>query len=129
MPTYNFANVIDDHTMGITHVMRGNEYLSSTPKYNLLYEAFGWEKPVYIHLTPVMKDATRKLSKRHGDPGFEDLIAQGYLAEAIINYVALVGWSPETIASFSPWTSLRKHSALRVSASPPQFSMKQSSDG
>ena len=94
MPTYNFANVIDDHTMGITHVMRGNEYLSSTPKYNLLYEAFGWEKPVYIHLTPVMKDATRKLSKRHGDPGFEDLLAQGYLAEAIVNYVALVGWSP-----------------------------------
>ena len=94
MPTYNFANVIDDHTMGITHVMRGNEYLSSTPKYNLLYEAFGWEKPVYIHLTPVMKDATRKLSKRYGDPGFEDLLAQGYLAEAIINYVALVGWSP-----------------------------------
>lgn len=94
MPTYNFANVIDDHTMGITHVMRGNEYLSSTPKYNLLYEAFGWEKPVYIHLTPVMKDASRKLSKRYGDPGFEDLLAQGYLAEAIINYVALVGWSP-----------------------------------
>ncbi len=94
MPTYNFANVIDDHTMGITHVMRGNEYLSSTPKYNLLYEAFGWEKPVYIHLTPVMKDSTRKLSKRYGDPGFEDLLAQGYLAEAIINYVALVGWSP-----------------------------------
>ena len=94
MPTYNFANVIDDHTMGITHVMRGNEYLSSTPKYNLLYEAFGWEKPVYIHLTPVMKDATRKLSKRYGDPGFEDLLAQGYLAEAIVNYVALVGWSP-----------------------------------
>lgn len=94
MPTYNFANVIDDHTMGITHVMRGNEYLSSTPKYNLLYEAFGWEKPVYIHLTPVMKDSTRKLSKRHGDPGFEDLLDKGYLAEAIVNYVALVGWSP-----------------------------------
>lgn len=94
MPTYNFANVIDDHTMGITHVMRGNEYLSSTPKYNLLYEAFGWEKPTYIHLTPVMKDATRKLSKRYGDPGFEDLLAQGYLAEAIVNYVSLVGWSP-----------------------------------
>lgn len=94
MPTYNFANVIDDHTMGITHVMRGNEYLSSTPKYNLLYEAFGWEKPIYIHLTPVMKDSTRKLSKRYGDPGFEDLLKKGYLAEAVINYIALVGWSP-----------------------------------
>ncbi len=94
MPTYNFANVIDDHTMGITHVMRGNEYLASTPKYNLLYEAFGWEKPVYIHLTPVMKDATRKLSKRHGDPSFEDLLNMGYLKEAIVNYIALVGWNP-----------------------------------
>ena len=94
MPTYNFANVIDDHTMGITHVMRGNEYLASTPKYNLLYEAFGWETPVYIHLTPVMKDAARKLSKRHGDPSFEDLLNMGYLKEAIVNYIALVGWNP-----------------------------------
>ncbi len=94
LPTYNFANVIDDHTMGITHVLRGNEYLSSTPKYNLLYDAFGWERPVYIHLTPVMKDATRKLSKRYGDPSFEDLLDKGYLTEAIVNYVALVGWNP-----------------------------------
>ncbi len=94
MPTYNFANVIDDHTMGITHVMRGNEYLASTPKYNLLYEAFGWEKPVYIHLTPVMKDAARKLSKRYGDPSFEDLLNMGYLKEAVVNYIALVGWNP-----------------------------------
>ena len=94
LPTYNFANVIDDHLMGITHVMRGTEYLSSAPKYNLLYEAFGWEPPVYIHLSPVMKDATRKLSKRYGDPSFEDLLAQGYVRDAIINFIALLGWSP-----------------------------------
>ncbi|MBE5808010.1 MAG: glutamate--tRNA ligase [Clostridiales bacterium] len=94
LPTYNFANVIDDHTMGITHVMRGNEYLSSAPKYNLLYEAFGWKPPVYVHLTPVMANAQRKLSKRKGDPSFEDLLNQGYLTEAIINYMVLLGWSP-----------------------------------
>ena len=94
MPTYNFANVVDDHTMGITHVMRGNEYLSSTPKYNLLYEAFGWEKPVYIHMTPIMRDAQHKLSKRDGDAYFEDYVAKGYLPEAIVNYVSLLGWNP-----------------------------------
>ena len=94
MPTYNFANVIDDHTMGITHVMRGNEYLSSTPKYNLLYDAFRWEKPVYIHMTPIMRDATHKLSKRDGDAYFEDYVNKGYLKEAIVNYVALLGWNP-----------------------------------
>ncbi|MDO4852165.1 MAG: glutamate--tRNA ligase [Clostridia bacterium] len=94
MPTYNFANVIDDHTMGITHVMRGNEYLSSTPKYNLLYDAFGWEKPTYIHMTPIMRDATHKLSKRDGDAYFEDYLGKGYLKEAIVNYVALLGWNP-----------------------------------
>ena len=94
LPTYNFANVVDDHLMGITHVVRGSEYLSSTPKYNLLYTAFGWEVPVYIHCSPVMRDATNKLSKRHGDPSYEDLIAGGYLAEAVVNYVALLGWSP-----------------------------------
>ena len=94
LPTYNFANVVDDHLMGITHVMRGTEYLSSTPKYNLLYQAFGWDTPLYIHLSPVMKDASRKLSKRHGDPGFEDLLAQGYVKDAIINFIALLGWSP-----------------------------------
>ncbi len=94
LPTYNFANVIDDHLMGITHVMRGTEYLSSTPKYNLLYEAFGWQAPTYIHLSPVMKDASRKLSKRYGDPSFEDLLAQGYVKDAIINFIALLGWSP-----------------------------------
>ena len=94
LPTYNFANVIDDHLMGITHVVRGSEYLSSTPKYNLLYKAFGWEPPVYIHCSPVMRDATNKMSKRHGDPSYEDLIAMGYLTEAVLNYVALLGWSP-----------------------------------
>ena len=94
MPTYNFANVIDDHTMGITHVMRGSEYLSSTPKYNLLYDAFGWEKPVYIHLTNIMRDAQHKLSKRTGDAYYEDYIAKGYLKDAILNYIALLGWRP-----------------------------------
>ena len=94
MPTYNFANVIDDHTMGITHVMRGSEYLSSTPKYNLLYDAFGWEKPVYIHLTNIMRDAQHKLSKRTGDAYYEDYIAKGYLKDAILNYIGLLGWNP-----------------------------------
>ena len=98
-PTYNFANVIDDHTMGITHVVRGSEYLSSTPKYNLLYEAFGWEIPTYIHLPLINgrnEDGTvSKLSKRHGSTGFEDLINEGYLPEAIINYIALLGWCPK----------------------------------
>lgn len=94
MPTYNFANVIDDHLMGITHVMRGMEYLSSTPKYNLLYNAFGWEIPTYIHMPPVMRDATHKLSKRDGDAYYSDFVNKGYLPEAIINYLALVGWNP-----------------------------------
>ncbi len=94
MPTYNFANVVDDHLMGITHVIRGSEYLSSTPKYNLLYEAFGWEIPTYIHCPPVMKDAHNKLSKRNGDASYQDLIAKGYLTEAILNYICLLGWSP-----------------------------------
>lgn len=100
LPTYNFANVIDDHLMGITHVMRGNEYLSSAPKYSLLYQAFGWEQPAYIHLTPIMKDATRKLSKRKGDPSFEDLLQMGFLRDAIINFMALLGWSPGTEQEF-----------------------------
>ena len=98
MPTYNFANVIDDHLMGITHVIRGTEYLSSTPKYNLMYDAFGWERPVYIHLPTIMKDATRKLSKRYGDANFDDFISKGYIEEAIINYVALLGWCPKNNA-------------------------------
>ena len=95
MPTYNFANVVDDHLMGITHVVRGSEYLASSPKYNLLYEAFGWPIPTYIHCSPVMRDAQHKMSKRHGDPSYEDLKAQGYLTPAILNYVALLGWSPK----------------------------------
>ena len=95
LPTYNFANVIDDHLMGITHVVRGSEYLASAPKNNLLYEAFGWEVPTYVHCSPVMRDAQNKMSKRHGDPSYEDLKAEGYLTEAILNYVALLGWSPK----------------------------------
>ena len=94
-PTYNFANVVDDHLMGITHVIRGTEYLSSTPKYNLLYDALGWERPQYIHLQPIMRDAHQKLSKRHGDANYEDFIAKGFLKDAIVNYIALLGWSPK----------------------------------
>ena len=94
LPTYNFANVVDDHLMGITHVVRGSEYLSSAPKYNLLYEGFGWDIPKYVHCSPVMRDAHNKMSKRHGDPSYEDLIAQGFLTDAVLNYVALLGWSP-----------------------------------
>ena len=95
LPTYNFANVIDDHLMGITHVVRGSEYLSSAPKYNLLYEAFGWDIPTYVHCSPVMRDQHNKMSKRHGDPSYEDLRDQGYLTDAILNYVALLGWAPK----------------------------------
>lgn len=95
-PTYNFANVVDDHLMGITHVVRGSEYLISTPKYNLLYEAFGWEKPLYVHVSPVMRDAQRKLSKRDGDASYADFIEKGCLKEALLNYVALLGWNPGT---------------------------------
>lgn len=95
MPTYNFANVIDDHLMGITHVVRGNEYLSSAPKYNLLYEAFGWEIPQYIHVEHIMRDAQHKLSKRDGDAYFGDFVEKGFYVPAIINYIALLGWAPK----------------------------------
>ena len=95
MPTYNFANVVDDHLMGITHVVRGNEYLASAPKYNLLYKAFGWEVPEYIHVEHIMKDKQHKLSKRDGDASYEDLMQKGYLKEAVINYIALLGWAPK----------------------------------
>ena len=95
MPTYNFANVVDDHLMGITHVVRGNEYLASAPKYNLLYKAFGWEVPEYIHVEHIMKDKQHKLSKRDGDASYEDLMKKGYLKEAVINYIALLGWAPK----------------------------------
>ena len=96
LPTYNFANVVDDHLMEISHVVRGNEYISSTPKYNLIYETFGWTPPVYVHVPQVMKDAQHKLSKRNGDASFQDLVAKGYLPEAILNYIALLGWNPGT---------------------------------
>ena len=99
LPTYNFANVVDDHLMGITHVVRGAEYLSSAPKYDLLYEAFGWDIPTYVHCSSVMFNdpatgAVRKMSKRYGDPSYQDLVAQGYLSEAVVNYVSLLGWAP-----------------------------------
>lgn len=94
-PTYNFANVVDDHLMGITHVVRGNEYLSSSPKYNRLYEAFGWEVPIYVHCPLITDEEHHKLSKRCGHSSYEDLIEQGFLTEAVINFVALLGWSPE----------------------------------
>ncbi|MBE5780679.1 MAG: glutamate--tRNA ligase [Clostridiales bacterium] len=96
LPTYNFANVVDDHLMEISHIIRGTEYLSSTPKYNLIYRAFGWDVPEYLHLPPVMKNEKQKLSKRHGDASFEDFLQKGYLKEAIVNYIALLGWSPGT---------------------------------
>ena len=100
LPTYNLANVIDDHLMKINPVVRGSEYLSSTPKYNLIYEAFGWEIPQYIHLSPVMKEPGKKLSKRDGDASFDDFYSKGYLKEAILNYVALLGWSPDDNTEF-----------------------------
>ena len=94
MPTYNFANVIDDHLMDISHIVRGSEYLSSTPKYNLLYQSFGWDVPIYVHLPLIVKEGGKKLSKRDGDPSFIDLLDMGFLPEAIINYIAMLGWSP-----------------------------------
>jgi len=97
LPTYNFANVVDDHLMQISHVMRGTEYLSSSPKYNLLYEGFGWEVPLYIHMPPVMKNAQKKLSKRDGDASYDDFAQKGYLKDAIVNYIALLGWNPGTM--------------------------------
>ena len=129
LPTYNFANVIDDHTMGITHVMRGNEYLSSAPKYNLLYEAFGWEPPKYVHLTPVMctdANGTRKMSKRKGDPSFEDLLNQGYLVDAVINYMVLLGWSPKGEEEFFSLKELEGLFDLEgLSKSPSVFDMQK----
>ncbi len=122
MPTYNFANVIDDHLMGITHVIRGTEYLSSTPKYNLMYDAFGWERPVYIHLPVIMKDATRKLSKRYGDASYADFVQKGYVKQAIINYIALLGWSPkENQEKMSLSELVEKFSLEGISKSPSIF--------
>lgn len=121
-PTYNFANVIDDHLMGITHVVRGNEYLSSTPKYNLIYQAFGWDLPHYVHVPSVMKDETHKLSKRNGDASFDELISEGYLPEAIINYMALLGWAPEDGQEiFTLDQLIEAFSIERISKSPAIF--------
>ncbi|MCF0107195.1 MAG: glutamate--tRNA ligase [Holdemanella sp.] len=121
-PTYNFANIIDDHTMNITHVVRGNEYLSSTPKYNLVYDAYGWNRPTYVHVPPVMKDEQHKLSKRNGDASFQDLVAKGYLPEAIINYIALLGWSPETDQEiYSLEELIQVFKVSRISKSPAIF--------
>ena len=159
LPTYNFANVIDDHLMGITHVMRGNEYLSSAPKYNLLYAALGWTPPTYVHLTPVMVEGTyknkktgeyqmavdengmpvldengnpvkaivkRKMSKSQGDPSFEDLLAQGYLVEAVINYLVLLGWSPKGEREFFTLKELEEAFDLEgLSKSPSVFDMQK----
>ena len=125
-PTYNFANVVDDHLMKITHVVRGSEYLSSTPKYNLLYQAFGWEAPVYVHLPAVMRDAHHKLSKRHGDKSFEDLIKEGYLVEAIVNYIALLGWSPaDNTEIFSLKELEERFNIAGLSKSPAIFDIKK----
>lgn len=121
-PTYNFANVIDDHTMNITHVVRGNEYLSSSPKYVRLYEAFGWKVPVYIHLPLITDENHKKLSKRSGHASFEDLIEQGFVTEAIVNYVALLGWSPEDNEEiFSLDELIAKFDYRRISKSPAVF--------
>ena len=122
MPTYNFANVVDDHLMGITHVIRGSEYLSSTPKYNLLYEAFGWPVPCYIHCPPVMKDAQHKLSKRNGDASYQDLVAKGYLPAAVLNYLLLLGWAPEGEQEiFSLEEMVKIWDPTRISKSPAIF--------
>ena len=148
LPTYNFANVIDDHLMAITHVTRGTEYLSSAPKYNLLYEAFGWQPPVYLHLPPVMIESVlmdkathepildengqtqpvvRKLSKRYGDPSFEDLLSQGYLKEAIINFIALLGWAPKGTNEefFSLDDLIRVFDENGINKSPSIFNMEK----
>ena len=122
-PTYNFANVVDDHLMGITHVMRGQEYLSSTPKYNLLYESFGWPIPEYVHLPLIVKPDGTKFSKRLGDPSFEELVSMGYLPEAIINYIALLGWSPGNDQEFFTLTELEKVFSIdRINKSSAAFS-------
>lgn len=122
LPTYNFANVVDDHLMQITHVVRGNEYISSTPKYNLIYEAFGWTPPIYVHVPPVMKDAQHKLSKRNGDASFQDLVAKGYLPEAILNYIALLGWNPGTEQEIFSLEELKQcFSSERLNKSPAIF--------
>ncbi len=121
-PTYNFANVVDDHLMGITHVVRGNEYLSSSPKYNRLYEAFGWEVPVYVHCPLITDETHKKLSKRCGHSSYEDLIEQGFLTEAVVNFVALLGWSPEDNQEIASLSELvEKFDYRHMSKSPAVF--------
>ncbi|WAJ22725.1 glutamate--tRNA ligase [Lacrimispora xylanolytica] len=123
-PTYNFANVVDDHLMGITHVVRGNEYLSSSPKYNRLYEAFGWEVPVYVHCPLITNEEHKKLSKRSGHSSYEDLIEQGFISEAVVNYVALLGWSPESNQEiFSLEELVKEFNYHNLSKSPAVFDM------
>ena len=123
-PTYNFANVVDDHLMKITHVVRGNEYLSSSPKYNRLYEAFGWEVPVYVHCPTITNEEHKKLSKRSGHSSFEDLIEQGFLTEAVVNFVALLGWSPSDNQEFFTLEELVKaFDYHNISKSPAVFDM------
>lgn len=113
-PTYNFANVIDDHLMNITHVVRGNEYISSSPKYQRLYEAFGWEPPKYVHLPLITDENHKKLSKRCGHSSFEDLIEQGFVAEAVVNYIALLGWSPEDNTEIMSLDELIRNSIIII---------------
>ena len=121
-PTYNFANVVDDHLMGITHVVRGNEYLSSSPKYNRLYEAFGWDVPVYVHCPLITDETHKKLSKRCGHSSYEDLIEQGFLTEAVVNFVALLGWSPEDNQEIASLEELvQKFDYRHMSKSPAVF--------
>ena len=123
-PTYNFANVVDDHTMNITHVVRGNEYLSSSPKYQRLYDAFGWESPVYIHLPLITDENHKKLSKRSGHASFEDLLEQGFVTEAAVNFIALLGWSPEDNREiFSLEELIQEFDYHRISKSPAVFDM------
>ncbi len=123
-PTYNFANVVDDHLMGITHVVRGNEYLSSAPKYNRLYQAFGWEVPVYVHCPTITDENHKKLAKRHGASSFEDLMDLGFLPEAIVNYVALLGWSPEEDREiFSLDELVKMFDYRRINKSPAVFDL------
>ena len=125
-PTYNFANVIDDHLMEITHVIRGNEYLSQTPKYNLLYEAFGWNPPTYIHVPMVLGEDGNKLSKRNGDASFMDLYNEGYLPAAVVNYLVLLGWSPEgTQEVYSMEELIKAFDANRISKSPSSYDIKK----
>jgi len=125
-PTYNFANVIDDHLMGITHVVRGNEYLSSSPKYNRLYDAYGWDIPKYIHCPLITDENHKKLSKRSGHSSFEDLIDQGFVAEAVVNFVALLGWSPDDNEEIMSLKDLiRKFDYTRISKSPAVFDMEK----